>query len=65
MQGLVKIAVAPSPCLFLALGLFKVSGVLQERERLAKAAKAAEGRSEEGEQAEAPAGVRHRLHNSA
>ncbi len=51
--------------LFLAMGLFKVSCMLQERERLAKAAKAAEGSSEEGEQAEAPAGLCHRLHGSA
>ena len=35
--------------------------MLQERERLAKAAKAAEGRSEEGEKAEPPAGLRHSL----
>ena len=53
-------AVAPPDHLIPATGLFKVSGMLQERERLAKAAK---GSSEEGEQAAVPAGLCHRLHN--
>ena len=57
-------AVAPPDFFSLALRLVKVSGMLQERERLAKAAKAAEGSSEEGRQAEAPAGLRHKLHDS-